>query len=192
MKKLILATHNGGKVQELQLLLKPIGIEVLSSKDFNLIEPIEDGETFEANALIKAKSVFEATGISTLADDSGLMVSCLDGRPGVYSANWLGPQKDPLVAMARLQKEVADSQNLTAKFVTVLAFLNGGAPDFFKGECVGTLTFPPRGDQGFGFDPVFIPEGETRTFAQMTKLEKMAISHRGKALHAFLEFLKNG
>ena len=193
IQKLILATHNPGKVQELQGLLEPLGITVLSAKDFDLKEPIEDGTTFEDNALIKAKAVYTATGIPALADDSGLCVECLDGRPGVHSADWSGPQKDSKVAIQRLEKEVGDSLNLNAKFVTVLAFQkDDGAPLFFKGECEGRLTFPPRGDQNFGFDPVFIPQGETRTFAEMPKAEKSRISHRGKALKHFLEYLQNG
>jgi len=193
IQKLILATHNPGKVQELQGLLEPLGITVLSAKDFDLKEPIEDGTTFEDNALIKAKAVYTATGIPALADDSGLCVECLDGRPGVHSADWSGPQKDSKVAIQRLEKEVGDSLNLNAKFVTVLAFQkDDGAPLFFKEECEGRLTFPPRGDQNFGFDPVFIPQGETRTFAEMPKAEKSRISHRGKALKHFLEYLQNG
>lgn len=192
LKKLILATHNPGKIQELQGLLEPLGITILSSKDFDWIEPIEDGVTFEDNALIKARAVYDATGIPALADDSGLCVECLDGRPGVHSADWSGPQKDAKLAIARLEKEVGDSPNLSAKFVTVLAFQkDDGAPLFFKGECEGTLTFPPRGDHNFGFDPVFIPKGETRTFAEMTKAEKSQLSHRGKALKSFLEYLQN-
>lgn len=192
LKKLVLATHNHGKIQELQGLLAPLGIEVLSSKDFDWVEPVEDGNTFNANARIKAKAVFHATGLPSLADDSGLVVECLGGQPGVDSASWLGPQKDAKLAIARLEKEVGDATNLAAKFITVLAFQK--AKDdilFFQGECAGRLTFPPRGDQGFGFDPVFIPEGETRTFAEMSNAEKSALSHRGKALRNFLEYLKH-
>lgn len=192
IQKLILATHNPGKVQELQGILEPLGITVLSAKDFDLIEPLEDGDTFEANALIKAKAAYKATGIPALADDSGLCVECLEGRPGVHSADWSGPQKDSKLAIECLEKEVGDSPNLSAKFVTVLAFQkDDGAPLFFKGECEGTLTFPPRGDHNFGFDPVFIPQGETRTFAEMTKAEKSQVSHRSKALVSFLEYLQN-
>ena len=192
IQKLILATHNFGKLQELQALLEPLGITVFSAKDFDLIEPAEDGDSFEINALIKAKAAYQATGIPALADDSGLCVACLDGRPGVHSADWSGPEKDSKMAIRRLKKEVGNSQNLNAKFVTILSFQkDGGAPFFFKGECEGQLTFPPRGNQNFGFDPVFIPQGDTRTFAEMTKAEKSQFSHRSKALKSFLEYIQN-
>ena len=188
MKKLLIATHNRGKVEEFEDMLKPKGINVTSAIDFNLEEPVEDGDTFHANALIKAKAACKATGLPALADDSGICINALNGEPGIYSARWAGPNKDFNAAMQRVHTEIGDNPNRTAYFIAVLALVKpDGSHFFYEGRCDGIMIWPPRGEKGFGYDPMFLPNGYDVTFAEMEAEEKHKISHRAEALQQFLQ-----
>lgn len=185
--KIVLASHNAGKLREFSTLLARSGIIVLSAADLDLPEPEETEETFTGNAAIKALAAARASGLPALADDSGFCVSALDNRPGVYSARWGGPTKDMQVAMERVHGEMGDNPDHRAFFVAALCLAwPDGQTRTVQGECHGTVVWPPRGDHGHGYDPMFVPEGESRTFAEMTEAEKNAVSHRGRALTAFL------
>lgn len=182
----VLATHNNGKLSELKSILEPLGWDLQSLADFNLPAPDETGVTFEANALIKAEAAAAATGLWTLADDSGIEVDALGGLPGVQTAYYGGWEK-LLAALDGLPYE-----QRKARFVCVLTLIGPSKdPLFFRGICNGHIAFEGLGDGGFGYDPVFIPEGENRTFAQMLKTEKNQFSHRGKALKALLQWAEN-
>ncbi len=181
--KLVLASHNLGKLSELKIFLEPYDIEVLSAVDFDLDDPIEDGATFEANALIKAKYVSKKTGLAALSDDSGLCINALGGEPGIYSARWAGGPRDFQKAMSKANEALGDKEDRSAYFISVLALqLPYQDPLFFEGRCEGELVWPPRGDQGFGYDPIFVPEGFDRTFGEMIPEEKKELSHRARAL----------
>ena len=179
--RLVIASHNPGKIVEITALLAPFGTKALGAAALGLAEPEETGETFEANAALKAHAAAQATGLPSLADDSGLVVPALGGAPGIYSARWAGPEKDFSVAMARVNRELGDNDR-RAFFVSVLAL---AWPDdeeaLFRGEVHGTLTWPPRGDNGFGYDPMFIPEGYAQTFGELSHEIKYAIDHRARA-----------
>src|SRR6056297_245888 len=197
--RLVIATHNRGKLQEFADLLAPLGIDTVSAGSLGLPEPAETGTTFHANALIKAFAAASAVGLPALADDSGLEVEALNGAPGVYSADWGGPEKDFAAAMQRVYDEVTavngwsdDGRraNFNATLVLALPGLtSAGAHQSFEGKVYGTLQWPPRGEQGFGYDPMFQPDGATKTFGEMTKSEKHgdgsrsdgALSHRARA-----------
>ncbi len=194
--KLVLASHNKGKLCEIQDMLAPHGFEVLSAGDLDLPEPVEDGDTFEANAAIKARTAAMATGLPALADDSGFCVNGLKGDPGIYSARWAGPGKDFAVAMQAVQDKLrqTNATDRTACFVAVLCMAwPDGHTQFYRGEIHGELVWPPRGPKGFGYDPMFVPEGFDRTFGEMEKQEKHttkdgeALSHRARA---FVKFQK--
>lgn len=190
--RLVLASHNPGKVREIADLLAPLGLTVLSAAALGLPEPDETEPTFVGNALLKARAAARGAGLPALADDSGLEVLALGGAPGIYSARWAGPDKDFGRAMARVEAELAASgdPDRRARFVCVLALATPeGEEHVFEGEVVGTLTFPPRGAKGFGYDPIFVPDGETRTFGEFEPAEKHAISHRAMAFAKFLEAL---
>ncbi|MCB9963748.1 MAG: RdgB/HAM1 family non-canonical purine NTP pyrophosphatase [Rhodospirillales bacterium] len=190
MEKLLIATHNPGKVKEFEELMAPRGILVTSAVEYHLEEPPETGATFEENALIKARAACEATGLPALADDSGLCVDALDGAPGVHSARWAGPKKDFPAAMTRIHQALEKTDSRKAHFVCVLALaLPDGAYRFYQGRCDGDLVWPPRGLEGFGYDPIFQPSGQTHTFAEMSSAEKHTFSHRGRAIQKFLESL---
>jgi XTP/dITP diphosphohydrolase len=179
--KLVIASHNPGKVVEITALLAPYRIEGLGAAELGLAEPDETGTTFEANAMLKAHAATTATGLPALADDSGLVVPALDGAPGIYSARWAGPGKDFSVAMARVHHELGGNDR-AASFVSVLALAwPDGEEALFRGEIAGTLTWPPRGDNGFGYDPMFIPEGYEQTFGELSSDEKYRIDHRSRA-----------
>lgn len=187
--RLILATHNAGKLAELRGLMQPLGIEVQSSGELDLPEPVEDGTSFEANALLKARSALEHTGLPCLADDSGLQVFGLDGEPGIYSARWAGPERDFSAAMARVSDQLIqrfgsfEEADRRARFVAVLCLIwPDGHHDFVEGEVLGELVSPPRGDGGFGYDPMFKPDGESRTFGEMPPDAKRQLSHRARAM----------
>ena len=187
--QLVVASHNAGKVREIKALLGPHGIEPISAGSLGLPEPEETGLTFAANAEIKAYASAKASGHAALADDSGLCVEALDGAPGIYSARWAGPTKDFRIAMIRIHDELRQQGLATsaAKFVCALCVaLPSGESQTFEGEVHGRLTFPPRGSHGFGYDPIFVPRGETRTLAEMSAPEKNAISHRAKAWQALV------
>ncbi len=189
MKEILIATHNKGKIREFTQMLEPHGFKVRSAADFDLAEPEETGATFEENALLKANAAMEATGLPALADDSGLSVDALDGAPGIYSGRWAEKNgaRDFQYAMQRVQDELGETPNRTARFVAVLALSRPNIdPLFYRGEAVGTLIWPPRGEHGFGYDPMFQPNDETRTFAEMSAEEKHTLSHRAKALKLFL------
>lgn len=189
--KLILATHNKGKVREIGALLAPYDIEVISVADLNLPEPEETGATFAANAALKAEAAARASGLPALADDSGLVVNALGGAPGIYSARWAGPDKDFNVAMERVNRELGGNPDRSAAFVCTLAlacFDNMKIKtDIFEGRVEGTLVWPPRGDKGFGYDPMFIPLSYKETFAEMDATAKQAISHRARAFKKLVD-----
>jgi XTP/dITP diphosphohydrolase len=180
--RLVIASHNPGKVGEIHDLLAPYGAEVVSAGELGLPEPEETGETFEANALLKAHAAAAAAGLPALADDSGLAVAALGGAPGIYSARWAGPGKDFAAAMQRVERELGETPDRRAEFVCalVLAWPDGHA-ETVRGTVTGTLVRPPRGEHGFGYDPMFVPDGHTRTFGEMAPEEKHAISHRADA-----------
>lgn len=183
-EKMVLASHNKGKLAEFAQLVRPFGVELVSADSLKLPEPEETGETFEANAKLKALAAATAAGIPALGDDSGLSASVLNGAPGVYSARWAGPEKDFAGAMQRLEDELisAGNEDRSAAFVCVLALAwPDGHVECFRGESKGRLIWPPRGAEGFGYDPVFMPVGRTRTFAEMTREEKQELSHRAAA-----------
>ena len=187
--KLVLASHNKGKLKELYALLRPYNMTLLSVEGFNLTDPIEDGDSFEANALLKAKFVAEATGLPALADDSGLCVKALDGRPGIYSARWAGEAKNFGSAMTKVNDLLDEAEDRSAYFISVLALVLPNEQEyFFKGICHGNLIWPPRGKGGFGYGSMFIPDGHEHTFAEMSESEKTELSHRAKAMHEFIQF----
>lgn len=180
--KIIVASHNAGKVREIRDLLAPYEADVTSAADLNLPEPIETGDTFIANAKLKALAAATSANLPALADDSGLSVDALDGAPGIYSARWAGPEKDFTAAMNRIEKELGQTENRRARFVCALALAwPDGHCEIFEGTVTGALTFPPRGTKGFGYDPIFVPDGHEITFAEMEPAAKHAISHRADA-----------
>ena len=191
---LLVATHNQGKIKEFAHSLEPLGVEIVSAADRALPAPEETGTTFTENAVLKAKAASVATGEQALADDSGLSISVLGGAPGVRSARFAEEAGGYAGAFARLQEELGEgASGAEAAFVCVLALvLPGGATLTAEGRCEGTLLFPPRGDGGFGYDPIFIPEGETRTLGEMSPSEKAKFSHRARALAALRATLDEG
>lgn len=182
---LVIATHNAGKLREIEALVAPHGYSVQSAGDLGLPEPVEDGTTFIENARIKALAAARGSGMPALADDSGLAIDALHGAPGIFSARWAGPEKDFAVAIQRVRDELAwrdAGEAPSARFICALtlAWPDGHCEDF-EGVALGALTFPARGERGFGYDPVFIPAGETRTYAEIDASEKQEISHRAEA-----------
>jgi XTP/dITP diphosphohydrolase len=189
---LVLASHNSGKVREIGTLLSPFEFAVRSAKELGLPELEETGRTFAENAAIKSEAAARKTGLFALADDSGLVVRALSGAPGVHSARWAGPERDFGQAMARVEEELKTSgaADFSAKFVCALAFTRPGkATEIFEGEVLGTLTFPPRGTNGFGYDPIFVAGGMTQTFGEIEPSRKDAISHRARAFAKLSAFL---
>lgn len=188
-KKLVVASHNKGKVREIAELIAGLGIETVSASDLSLPEPEETGETFRENAELKALAAARASGFPALADDSGLCVEALNGAPGIYSARWAGPTKDFDLAMERIRIGMveAHSDNNAAYFICGLALAWPDAHvEYFEGRVDGTLTWPPRGTQGFGYDPIFVPKGHQMTFGEMEPDAKHAMSHRA---HAFRQLV---
>ena len=191
--KIVLASHNAGKLREFSTLLAESGITVVSAGELNLPEPEETADTFVGNSEIKALAAARASGMPALADDSGFCVSALGGQPGVYSARWGGPTKDMSIAMERVHREMGDTADRGASFVAALCLAwPDGETRSVVGECHGQTVWPPRGEQGHGYDPMFVPEGETRTFAEMAESEKNALSHRGRAFELFLKACVEG
>lgn len=191
--RLVVASHNAGKVREIGALLAPLGVEAVSAGDLGLAEPEETETTFIGNAALKARAAAEASGLPALADDSGLEVFGIGGDPGVYSARWAGPNKDFGFAMQRVHEELQKrgATDLSARFVCALALAEpGGAVDTFEGEARGTIVWPPRGTQGFGYDPIFQPNGLDRTFGEMSHDEKLPMTHRARAFEKLLASLK--
>ena len=196
-RRLLIATHNPGKLREFEFLLEPHGLEVVGAAAFGLPEPEETGITFEANALLKARAAALASGLPALADDSGIVVAGLDGAPGIHSARWAGPERDFDQAITRVLDGLAQrfgsfaAADKRAAFVAVLCLCRpDGDHRFFEGWVEGTLIDAPRGARGFGYDPIFVPAGHALTFAEMTAEEKHRISHRRRALDAFLATLE--
>jgi len=189
--ELLVATHNIHKKEEIQQILGT-EITVKSLTDYDIHEEIvEDGDSFNANALIKAKYCFEKTGIPSLGDDSGLVVEALNGRPGIFSARYAGDH-DFAKNIQKVLSEMEGEENRKAYFITVLCYYDEKGPQFFDGRVHGNLLTENKGFKGFGYDPIFVPEGYDRTFAEMNPEDKNKISHRKQALDLFLEYLKVG
>jgi XTP/dITP diphosphohydrolase len=183
--KLVVASHNPGKVREIAELLAPYPVEVVSAADLGLAEPEELGASFRDNAEIKARAA-AAAGVPALADDSGLVVPALGGAPGIHSARWAGLEHDFAAAMARVERELAGHADRSAHFICALALCwPDGAYVTFEGRVDGKLVWPPRGERGFGYDPIFVPDGYEVTFGEMEPQEKHAISHRAEAFRRF-------
>ncbi|MEX0758150.1 MAG: RdgB/HAM1 family non-canonical purine NTP pyrophosphatase [Tistlia sp.] len=180
--RIVIASHNPGKVREIAELLQPFGLTVVRADSLGLPEPEETGLTFAANAELKAIAAAVGAGLPALADDSGLVVPALGGAPGVYSARWAGPGKDFGEAMERVRRELGEAADPAASFVCALALAwPDGSCEVFEGRIDGTLVFPARGERGFGYDPIFRPEGERETFGEMEPGRKHAMSHRARA-----------
>ncbi len=181
-QKLVIASHNKGKLREIDALLRPLGIEAVSAGDLGLPEPEEDAPDFAGNARIKALAAATASGLPALSDDSGFCVAALGGAPGVLSARWAGPSKDFSAAMALVNEKIGDNPDRRAWFVAALCL---AWPDLhtetFLGRIDGTLVWPPRGGNGFGYDPMFVPAGGQQTFGEIDPEEKHAASHRARA-----------
>ena len=195
--KVVIATHNSGKLTELRDLLSPRGIEAVSAGELGLPEPEETGTTFAENARIKARAATQATGLPAFADDSGLAVAVLNGAPGIYSARWAGDDKNFTRAMRTIEDKLSalKTSGRRAEFVAALclAWPDGHTEDF-EARVAGTLVWPPRGEQGFGYDPMFLPDGFDRTFGEMSADEKHGLPPRGKGLshraRAFMELAR--
>ncbi len=194
--RLVVASHNAGKVREFADLIAPFGLSAVSASELGLDEPEETGSTFAENAQIKALAACRASGLPALADDSGLEVAALDGAPGIFSARWAGPGKDFAVAMQRVEDELQGRHATTAEtrranFIAALCLAWPGTADerierqVFEGRVFGTLVWPPRGNQGFGYDPMFLADGQVQTFGEMTPTAKHAMSHRAIAFDLF-------
>jgi XTP/dITP diphosphohydrolase len=192
--KLVIATHNPGKLAEMRELLAPHGVEVISSGELGLAEPEETGETFEANARLKAIAAANTAQLPAFADDSGIVVDALGGAPGIFSARWAGPAKDFSAAMAQIERLLQERGATTADqrkahFVSALCVAwPDGHLEEVEARSDGTLVWPPRGTAGFGYDPMFVPDGFDRTFGEMTSVEKhglpplgLGLSHRARA-----------
>ncbi len=185
--RLTVASHNPGKVREIRELMAPFGVAVVTASDLGLAEPDETGASFAANAEIKARAAAGAGRLAALADDSGLVVPALGGAPGIRSARWAGPGRDFAAAMRRLEAELAGHDDRRAYFAAALALCwPDGHCETFEGRVDGALVFPPRGARGFGYDPVFVPDGHDETFGEMDPAEKRAISHRARAMGKLL------
>jgi len=195
---LVVASHNPGKVREIEELIAPFGFKVTSAGVLGLPEPEETGTTFEENARLKSLAAATRAGLPALADDSGLAVDALGGEPGIYSARWAGPDKDFARAMRLVEEQLhaaaaTTPEARTARFVAVLSLaFPDGTSEEFRGEVEGTLVWPPRGDRGFGYDPIFLPLGHSRTFGEMSAEEKHGwdgkgegLSHRARAFARF-------
>ena len=195
--RVIIATHNAGKLKEMRELLAPYRIEAISAGEMGLIEPEETGTSFRANARIKADAAAQASGLPAFADDSGLVVDALDGTPGIHSARWAGADKNFGRAMETVEQKLRERgagapQQRTAHFISALCVAwPDGHVEEFEGRIDGTLVWPPRGDKGFGYDPMFLPDGHARTFGEMSGDEKHGLPPRGAGLsHRARAFLK--
>jgi XTP/dITP diphosphohydrolase len=187
-RELVLATHNPGKVREIADLMQPFAVKVVAAGALGLPEPEETGVTFEANAELKAVAAASASRRPALADDSGLCVVALGGDPGVYSARWAGPAKDFAPAMKKVEERLAGNSDRCAFFVAALSLAwPDGHVETFRGEVHGALVWPPRGTRGFGYDPMFVPDGGNETFGEMDPDAKHAISHRAVAFRKLIE-----
>jgi len=188
--KLVVASHNQGKVREIRDLLAPFGVETLAAGELGLDEPDETGKTFKANAELKALAAARASGIPALSDDSGLCVEALGGEPGIYSARWAGPDKDFSVAMGKVEAELEarGATDFAAHFTCALSLAwPDGHLETFEGYVYGSLVWPPRGKGGFGYDPIFEPNGHNITFGEMDARAKHAMSHRAEAFRLLID-----
>lgn len=186
-ERLVLASHNPGKLAEIADLVRPLGLEVVSAGELGLGEPVEDAPDFVGNARIKALAAARASALPALADDSGFCAAALDGRPGVLSARWAGPAKDFASAMARVNQEMGETPDRRAWFIAALCLgWPDGHTETFVGRVDGTVVWPPRGTLGFGYDPMFLPVGATETFGEMAPEAKHAVSHRARAFAQLL------
>ncbi|MCH9806813.1 MAG: RdgB/HAM1 family non-canonical purine NTP pyrophosphatase [Alphaproteobacteria bacterium] len=189
--RLVVASHNAGKVWEIKQLIQPFGLDAVSAGDLNLPEPEETETTFAGNARLKAVAAATASGLPALADDSGLEVDCLGGAPGIYSARWAGPTKDFSLAMKKVAEEVKQRHGWSApgpkaNFICALCLAwPDGQTEVFEGRVDGVLVWPARGGNGFGYDPMFLAEGKSETFGEMEPAEKHAMSHRSRAFEIF-------
>lgn len=180
--RLVLASHNQGKLREIFEMLAPLGVEVISAGGLGLPEPDETEDTFEGNARIKALAAAQASGLPALSDDSGFCVAALGGAPGVVSALWAGPGKDFAPAMARVRRQMGDNPDRRAWFICVLCLAwPDGHTECFEGRVDGTVAWPPRGTNGHGYDPMFVPEDGSLTYGEIDQGEKHATSHRARA-----------
>ncbi len=185
--RLVIASHNPGKLEEIADLLRPFEIETVSAGALGLPEPEETGTSFTENAVLKALAAARESGLPALADDSGLVVPALDGRPGIYSARWAGPGKDFRTAMERVDRELAGGSDRRAYFVCVLCLAwPDGHRETYEGRIDGELVWPPRGERGFGYDPMFRPASHDITFGEMEPALKHAMSHRARAFEQLL------
>ena len=188
--RLVLATHNPGKVTELAELLAPHGLEVVSAGALGLAEPEETGTTFIANAELKALAAAFASGLPAIADDSGLCVDALGGAPGLYSARWAGETKDFSIAMLRVRQEMPATAPDTAHFICALSLAwPDGHTESVEGRVDGRIVWPPRGANGFGYDPMFLMDGKAQTYGEMPRAEKEADNHRARAFALLLQYL---
>jgi XTP/dITP diphosphohydrolase len=186
-ERVVIASHNPGKVREIAALLAPLAIDVVPAAALGLAEPEETGDTFAENALIKARSASLGAQLPALADDSGLVVPALGGEPGVHSARWGGPEKDFTLAMAKVEAALAGKSDRRAHFTCALALAwPDGAAEVFEGHVFGRLVWPPRGDRGFGYDPIFVADGMEQTFGEIDPELKYRISHRAAAFRLLL------
>jgi XTP/dITP diphosphohydrolase len=186
--KLVIASHNAGKVGEIGLLLRPYNIEVISAATLGLGEPEETGTCFIANAELKARAAAQAANLPALADDSGLVVDALGGDPGIYSARWAGPTQDFALAMQKVLLGLGERDQRSARFICALSLAwPDGRIRSFEGKVEGVIARQPRGSQGFGYDPIFVPAGSSLTFGEMDAVQKQSISHR---THAFAQLVK--
>ncbi len=191
IEKLVLASHNKGKLKEFETLLKGLVGAVVSAGDLGLVEPAETGTTFIENATMKAVTAMTACGLPCLSDDSGLSVNGLHGEPGVYSADWAGPEKDFGKAMGMVHDRLGDMADRSAYFTSVLVLAYpDGRIETFEGRVNGAIVWPPRGIGGFGYDPIFQPDRAVRTFGEMDAAEKHTISHRARAVEKLVEYFK--
>ena len=189
--KIVFATNNPNKLKEIQSLM-PNGIEIISLKEIGCTEDIpETGETLQANAFQKARYLKEKYGYDCFADDTGLEVEALNGAPGVYSARYAGSQRSAEDNMAKILTELNGKENRKAQFRTAVALILNGEEQLFEGKVEGHISVAKQGEEGFGYDPIFLPENNVRSFAQMTMIEKGAISHRGRAVRKLVAFLKS-
>ncbi len=186
--KFLIASNNAHKIKELNDILNALGVETVKPKDLGICCEIEEtGTTFEENSMLKARNGYKLSGLPTIADDSGLAVDALDGRPGIYSARYAGEGATDEEKIEKLLLEMKDKENRKAKFVSAVAFYSGEEGFTVVGECPGFISHSPKGENGFGYDPVFVPEGYNESYAQISSLEKNTISHRARALVKFKE-----
>ena len=186
--KFLIASNNAHKITELNEILNALGVETVKPKDLGICCEVEEtGTTFEENAMLKAQNGFELSGLPTIADDSGLAVDALDGRPGIYSARYAGEDATDAQKIEKLLGELNGIAQRQAKFVSAVAFYDGKESFTVLGECKGSIANEPKGENGFGYDPVFVPENYTQSYAEITSEEKNTISHRARALVKFKE-----